>query len=402
MESPPEVVNFGKSIIVPSVQQLAKQPLDKLPPRYVHDFVSSGLRTSDDSSLLSVPVIDLQSLVSGDRMDYELERLHCACKDWGFFQVINHGVSIELLEEFKREIVDFFKLPSEEKKKLWQQPDNHEGFGQLFVVSEEQKLDWSDMFYITTLPSSLRRTQLFELLPPNLRETLEAYSVEVRKLAMTILGQMAKALKMDSEEMRELFSDGVQSMRMNYYPPCPEPDMAIGFSPHSDADALTILYQLNDINGLQIQKEGKWVPVKPVQNGFIVNIGDIMEIVSNGVYRSIEHRATVNSTKERLSIATFYSSNLDSELGPAHSLVGPNNPAVFRRMPTEEYFKEFFARKLNEVGPASTLLNPQNPPQFQRVGMEEYVKDFFSRKLDGKSFLEQMKGAENGADNTSI
>lgn len=96
---------------------------------------------------------------------------------------------------------------------------------------------------------------------------------------MTILGQMAKALKMDSEEMRELFSDGVQSMRMNYYPPCPEPDMAIGFSPHSDADALTILYQLNDINGLQIRKEGKWVPVKPLQNGFVVNIGDIMEVI---------------------------------------------------------------------------------------------------------------------------
>lgn len=109
---------------------------------------------------------------------------------------------------------------------------------------------------------------------------MESYSVEVRKLAMTILGQMAKALKMDSEEMRELFSDGVQSMRMNYYPPCPEPDMAIGFSPHSDADALTVLYQLNDINGLQIRKEGKWVPVKPLQNGFVVNIGDIMEVFS--------------------------------------------------------------------------------------------------------------------------
>lgn len=91
---------------------------------------------------------------------------------------------------------------------------------------------------------------------------------------------MAKALKMDSEEMRELFCDGVQSMRMNYYPPCPEPDMAIGFSPHSDADALTVLYQLNDINGLQIRKEGKWVPVKPLQNSFVVNIGDIMEVFS--------------------------------------------------------------------------------------------------------------------------
>ncbi|CAL5409118.1 unnamed protein product [Camellia sinensis] len=260
--------------------------------------------------------------------------------------VVNHGVSISLLEEFKREVVYFFKLSLEDKKKLWQQPDNHEGFGQLFVVSEEQKLDWSDMFYITTLPTSLRRTQLFDLLPPKLRETMEAYSAEVKKLAMIILSQMAKALKMDNEEMKELFSDGVQSMRMNYYPPCPEPDMAIGFTPHSDAVALTILYQLNDTQGLQIRKEGKWVPVKPLQDAFVVNIGDIMEIVSNGVYRSIEHRAMVNSRKERMSIATFYSTNLESEVGPARSLIGPNKPAVFRRVLFDKYFKDFFARKL--------------------------------------------------------
>lgn len=68
--------------------------------------------------------------------------------------------------------------------------------------------------------------------------------------------------------------------------------------------------------------------------------------MSNGVYRSIEHRAIVNSTKERLSIATFYSSKLDSELGPALSLIGPSNPATFRRVPLEKYFKEFFAQKL--------------------------------------------------------
>lgn len=69
--------------------------------------------------------------------------------------------------------------------------------------------------------------------------------------------------------------------------------------------------------------------------------------MSNGIYRSIEHRALVNSSKERLSIATFYSSRIDSELGPAPSLIGPSNPAIFRRMLLEEYFKEFFARRLN-------------------------------------------------------
>lgn len=82
---------------------------------------------------------------------------------------MNHGISTALLEELKLEIQNFFKLTYEEKKKLWQQPDNQEGFGQLFVVSEEQKLDWCDMFYITTLPLSLRRNELFHKLPPKLR-----------------------------------------------------------------------------------------------------------------------------------------------------------------------------------------------------------------------------------------
>ncbi|KAM4101085.1 hypothetical protein ACB094_05G116400 [Castanea mollissima] len=252
-------------------------------------------------------------------MNSELDRLHSACKDWGFFQVVNHGVSTSLLEEFRTQIESFFKLPYEDKKKLWQQPNHQEGFGQLFVVSDEQKLDWSDM------------VDLFDKLPPEFRETLETYSIEVKKLAMTILGYMAKALKMAAEEMRELFIDGVQTMRMNYYPPCPEPDKAIGLTPHSDADALTVVFQLNETEGLQIRKEGNWVPVKPLPNAFIVNIGDIMEIVSNGIYRSIEHRATGNSTNERLSRATFHSSNLDSELGPAPSLSGPDNPQNFEQ-----------------------------------------------------------------------
>lgn len=84
---------------------------------------------------------------------------------------------------------------------------------------------------------------------------------------------------MDVEEMRELFRDGVQSVRMNYYPPCPEPDKAIGISAHSDADALTVLYQLNEAEGLQIRKDGRWVAVKPLPNALVVNIGDIMEVL---------------------------------------------------------------------------------------------------------------------------
>ncbi|KAJ8442151.1 hypothetical protein Cgig2_015492 [Carnegiea gigantea] len=319
-EAEQEAVNFGTSLLVPSVQELAKQPITSIPPCYVRDHLD---RPIHNLSPLSVPVIDLQRLLHAHSVDSELHKLHSACKHWGFFQVINHGVGGLLLETFKSEVTNLFQLPMEEKKKLWQQPDNHEGFGQLFVVSEDQKLDWSDM------------------------EVMEAYVAAMKELALTLLNQMAKALGMDENEMAGLFSNGVQSIRMNYYPPCPEPDKAIGFTPHSDADAITILFQLNDTQGLQVRKDGHWASVEPLPGAFVVNVGDIMEIVSNGVYRSIEHRATVNLAKERLSVATFYSSNLESELGPTGSIIGPHNPPRFRREPTAQYLKGFFASKLN-------------------------------------------------------
>ncbi|XP_026383067.1 probable 2-oxoglutarate/Fe(II)-dependent dioxygenase [Papaver somniferum] len=143
------------------------------------------------------------------------------------------------------------------------------------------------------LPTIMRKPHLFTGIPLSLREALEEYALGLKKLTINILEQM------DSNEMRELFSECCQAMRMNYYPPCPKAEQVLGFSPHSDADALMILLQLNETEGLQIRKDGKWLPVKPIHNAFVVNI---RESVSNGVYRSIEHRAVVNSTKERLSV----------------------------------------------------------------------------------------------------
>ncbi|CAN1283324.1 Protein SRG1 [Linum perenne] len=298
MESPAhsvEPVNFGKSLIVPSVQQLARECTDKIPPRYERPQIEPLV-----VSAVQFPVIDVEKLYDDDE-DQELGRLHEACKDWGFFQLVNHGVSDSLLERVKAEITKWFSIPMEEKKKFWQRAGDMEGYGQAFVVSEKQKLDWGDMFYVTTLPTHLRRPHLFPMLPLPLRDTLEEYSAALKILAMKILNQMAKALRMDEKDMKVLFEEeGWQQFRMNYYPPCP----------------------------------------------LIVNVGDILEIVSNGVYRSIEHRATVNSEKERISVGTFLSPRLDGEIGPAPSLVTPNSPAQFRRISVPDYFKGYFSREL--------------------------------------------------------
>jgi isopenicillin N synthase-like dioxygenase len=95
---------------------------------------------------------------------------------------------------------------------------------------------------------------------------------------MKILKLMAKAIGMEYNYMKNLFEDGRQSIRMNYYPPCLQPELVIGLSPHSDATGLTILLQLNEIDGLQIRKDGTWIPVIPFPNAFVVNIGDILEV----------------------------------------------------------------------------------------------------------------------------
>ncbi|CAN1329514.1 Protein SRG1 [Linum perenne] len=253
----------------------------------------------------------MQKLMDPCSADAELHRLHMTCQNWGFFQLVNHGVPDLLTKKVSTEVKQWLNLPMEEKKKFWQRRDDIEGFGQAFVVSKEQKLDWGDMFYVTTLPKHLRKPFPFHSLPAQFRETLESYSASLETLAMKILTLMAKALGMDQNEMAEMFKDGWQQMRMNYYPPC----------------------------------------------AFLVNIGDVIEIVSNGVYKSIDHRATVNSEKERITIATFFSPNLDGELGPSQSLLNTS----------------------------------QSPPKFRRMNVAQYFKVFFATKLDGKSNLDRMR-----------
>ncbi|XP_010476835.1 PREDICTED: protein SRG1 [Camelina sativa] len=348
------------SIIVPSVQEMVKEKIiTTVPSRYVRSD-QDKTDVVDDSGRLNteIPIIDMKRLSTSTDMDSEVEKLDFACKEWGFFQLVNHGIDPIFLDKTKSEIHDFFNLPMEEKKKFWQQPNEIEGFGQAFVVSEDQKLDWADLFFHRVKPVELRRPHLFPKLPLPFRDTLETYSTEVQSVSKILIAKMAKALEIRPEEMEKLFNDvdSAQSMRMNYYPPCPQPDQVIGLTPHSDSVGLTILMQVNEVEGLQIKKDGKWIPVKPLPNAFIVNIGDVLEIITNGTYRSIEHRGVVNAEKERLSIATFH------------------NPGMYK-----------------EVGPAKSLVERQKIAKFKRLTMKEYMDGLFSRTLDGKSYLDALR-----------
>ncbi|XP_068642150.1 oxoglutarate-dependent flavonoid 7-O-demethylase 1 isoform X2 [Aristolochia californica] len=315
-------LSLGSSLPVPSVQEMVKEPIATVPHRYIRPDQEPPARLKGTSVSL-IPIIDMQKLHCGEFMAEELERLHWASKEWGFFQLINHGVGSSLIEKMKFEVQSFFQLPLAEKQKFAQLPGDVQGYGQAFVVSEEQKLDWGDMFSLT----------------------LESYANETQKLSMIVLEQMARPLGMEPKEMTDLFEDGLQGTRMSYYPPCPQPEQVIGFSPHSDFMGLTVL-QVNEVQGLEVRKEGKWVPVEPLPDAFIVNIGDQLEIISNGTYESVEHRATVNSAQERLSIGTFYCPKPEAEIGPAASLVNPGKPALFKTILVADYVKAPYSAEI--------------------------------------------------------
>ncbi|WJX52869.1 hypothetical protein P8452_38933 [Trifolium repens] len=335
------------SILVPSVQELVKEPLTQVPDRYVLPDQETVV-LSNNISLPQVPVIDFSKLLSQDLnlKGHELEKLHYACKEWGFFQLVNHGVSTSLMEYMKRDTKTLFELPNEEKKKLWQREGEIEGFGQAFILSEEQKLEWADTFFLTTLPPHSRKPLIYNQIPQTFREHLEIYSAELEKLAIKVIELMANALAINPNEMTQLFNKGTQMLRVNYYPPCPQPEKVIGLKSHSDVGGLTILLQISDIDGLQIRKDGQWIPVLPLPNAFIINLGDMLEIITNGIYPSIEHRAIVNSEKERISLATFYGPDMQAMLAPAPSLVTKERPAQFRRISVMDHFNGYFAQEL--------------------------------------------------------
>lgn len=107
---------------------------------------------------------------------------------------------------------------------------------------------------------------------------MESYAAELKQLAMKMFNCIAKDLKIDKEHLIELFGHGRQTMRISHYPPCPQSDKVIGLRPHSDVSGLTILLQLNPVEGLEIRKDGRWLSVVPLPDAFIVNLGDAMEV----------------------------------------------------------------------------------------------------------------------------
>ncbi|KAJ7968275.1 putative 2-oxoglutarate and Fe(II)-dependent oxygenase superfamily protein [Quillaja saponaria] len=225
--------------------------------------------------------------------------------------VVNHDIPKTLMEKMFVEVFGFFNLTEEESKSM------QRDFLKIFVHPEFHSPDK----------------------PAGFRETCEQYCRRARHIARELLKRISESLGLEPSYIEQALNldSGLQVFIANFYPPCPQPDMAMGMPPHSDHGLLTLLSQ-NGVIGLQILHKGKWVNVNAIPNCLVVNVSDHIEILSNGKYKSVLHKAAVSSKATRISIAVANGPSGDTFVVPAAELVKKeSNPAAYVGMKYKEY-----------------------------------------------------------------
>jgi isopenicillin N synthase-like dioxygenase len=338
------------------VQQLANLQIDPnfvLPPehrptRKYNDYTAAGEQ---------VPVIDLSSLRRSNKNPGEeeeegeegsrrssliheklVEQVGKACEEWGFFQVINHGISLSLLDEVETNALNFFALPLEEKSKVRRTFENALGYYDSELTKNVR--DWKEVFDFTTrgvleLPvaSSGNEEQIhvysnqWPEYPSTFREVCEKWSKSVESLAFELLGLIAESLGLPATYFHKYWlPDDSNFIRLNYYPKCPTPNLALGVSRHKDGGGLTVLVQ-DEVGGLEVRrKDGEWIGIKPQRDAFVINVGDLFQVWSNDKYKSVEHRVVVNENKARFSVPFFFNPSQSTDVAPVPQLLGENLP----------------------------------------------------------------------------
>lgn len=170
----------------------------------------------------------------------------------------------------------------------------------------------------------------FHLMVFEHRETCQEYGRECEKLFFNLMELVSMSLGLPPKRLHGYFGNQASFARLNHYPPCPKPELVLGTGGHKDPSALTVLAQ-EDIEGLDVQRKSDkaWVRVKPIPDSFVINVGDVLQVWSNDLYESVEHRAVVNSEKDRYSIPIFFHPSHDVVMKPVDELVNEQNPAKY-------------------------------------------------------------------------
>ncbi|KAK1559750.1 hypothetical protein Q3G72_017959 [Acer saccharum] len=247
------------------------------------------------------------------------------------FQAIGHGISSEFLDKICQVTREYFEQPMEEKKKQAKGVEEFEGYGADPVPAAGQFLDWSDRLYLQVYPEDQRKLVFWPERPESFRGILEEYSLKTKIVTEIVSKAMAKSLNLEENCFLNQFGERSQyQARFNYYSRCQRPDLVLGLKPHADGTGYTTILQ--DEEGLQVLKDEQWFTVPKLSEAFLVLLGDQMEIMTNGIFKSPVHRVVTSSERERISVVVFYTPEVNKEFGPEDDLINEERPRLFKKV----------------------------------------------------------------------
>ncbi|XP_062219240.1 gibberellin 2-beta-dioxygenase 3-like [Phragmites australis] len=281
--------------------------------------------------------------------------LVAACEEHGFFMVTGHGVPMELVRAAEAAAAEFFALPQGEKEEA-----RPLGYGSKWIGGNGD-LGWIEYLLLgvtpagavpvasassSTLPCAAASVSSSTPACP-LRDVLDEYTVAARRMACAVLELMAEGLGVgppDALARLVTRSDSDCMLRVNHYPPRPAPELGTsrgpnltGFGEHTDPQIISVL-RSNGTSGLEIAlRDGAWASVPPDRDAFFINVGDTLQVLTNGRFRSVRHRVVVNSERSRVSMIFFGGPPPGERLAPLPQLLGDGGRSRYREFTWGEF-----------------------------------------------------------------
>jgi isopenicillin N synthase-like dioxygenase len=295
-----------------------------------------------------LPIIDLAPLVDGSDPQAVAATMRWALFNTGFFYVKNHSIASELITGAFDRTRAFFDLPEADKMALAivksgpalrgytppfgenTDPENSKDLKECFDLGPENA---------PTRPFFGPNQWPAEALVPGFRETLYAYHEEMKRLSRLLLSGVALSLELPQGYFDAKMLDPISIQRLLYYPPQTgqiDPRI-IGIGAHSDYGNLTILAQ-DAVGGLQVMnRERQWIEAQPIPSTFVVNIGDLLQRLTNDLYQATLHRVVNTSGRARYSLPFFVEADHDAVFEPLLSCVSDDRPARYAPVTCGDY-----------------------------------------------------------------
>lgn len=230
------------------VKGLVDAGIRKVPRIFIREPESFDRKYGRGSSDLVVPVVDLEGMADDPvRRKLIVDQVRSASEEWGFFQVINHGVPEEITQKMIAGAIRFFDQDPEIKKALYTRDATKKVVhNSNFDLYQSKAADWRDNMYCLLAPSP----PPYEEIPAACRDIMLDYQKQVTKVGFLLFELLSEALGLKPSHLKDINCAEGLAMLLNYYPACPEPELTMGTSKHQDDYFLTVLLQ-DQIGGLQ-------------------------------------------------------------------------------------------------------------------------------------------------------